>query len=291
MSAKSSSPRELKRSYSAALRTGAGTDSSIAAAIVQRPSPESDTRPANFARSGLSSSATGGQVQQPRGDDAAAPPDLGDVGQVQVVLVVLGVAQRRGFGIDGALLLAGVGVAEDIQPLRVGGHDAVLDAVVDHLDEVARAARTAVQVAVLGGAAYLLPTGRARRRLDTWGQGGENGVEALDDGFLAADHQAVAPLRPPDPAAGPDVHIVDALGFQLGGAADVIVVIGVAAVDDHVVAFEQWDKRLQRRIDHRRRHHHPDRAGLFQLVREVLERRCPDGPSLTSACTASGWRS
>ena len=66
---------------------------------------------------------------------------------------MLGVAQRRGFGIDGPLLLAGVGVMEDVQPLRVGGHDAVLDAVVDHLDEVAGAARPAVQVAVFGGAA------------------------------------------------------------------------------------------------------------------------------------------
>ena len=46
LSAKSASPRELKRSYSAALRTGVGIASSIAAAIVQRPSPESDTRPA-----------------------------------------------------------------------------------------------------------------------------------------------------------------------------------------------------------------------------------------------------
>ena len=45
LSAKSASPRELKRSYSAAVRTGAGTASSIAALIVHRPSPESDTRP------------------------------------------------------------------------------------------------------------------------------------------------------------------------------------------------------------------------------------------------------
>src|SRR6185295_6310465 len=44
---KSSSPREAKRSKSAAVRTCAGTASSLAAAIVQRPSPESDTRPAN----------------------------------------------------------------------------------------------------------------------------------------------------------------------------------------------------------------------------------------------------
>jgi hypothetical protein len=66
--------------------------------------------------------------------------------------VVLGVAHRRGFGVDGAPLLADVGMAKDIQPLRVRGHDAVLDAVVDCLDEVARAARTTVQVTVFGGA-------------------------------------------------------------------------------------------------------------------------------------------
>src|ERR1035438_929718 len=35
-----------------------------------------------------------GQVQQPRRDDASASPDLGNVRNVQVVKVVLGVAQR-----------------------------------------------------------------------------------------------------------------------------------------------------------------------------------------------------
>ncbi len=44
-SAKSASPRELKRSYSAEVRTGAGTATSMAAMLVQRPSPESETRP------------------------------------------------------------------------------------------------------------------------------------------------------------------------------------------------------------------------------------------------------
>jgi hypothetical protein len=66
---------------------------------------------------------------------------------------VLGIAQRRGFGIDGALLLAGIGVAQDVQAFRVGRHHAVLDAVVNHLDKVARAARSAVQVAVFSRAA------------------------------------------------------------------------------------------------------------------------------------------
>ena len=53
LSWKSASPREVKRSYSAVVSTGAGTASSIAALIVQRPSPESETRPANFARRDL----------------------------------------------------------------------------------------------------------------------------------------------------------------------------------------------------------------------------------------------
>ena len=58
------------------------------------------------------------------------------------------------------------GAAHDVEALGDRLHDAVLDAVVDHLDEVARADRPAVQVAVLGGAADLLATRRAldRRR-------------------------------------------------------------------------------------------------------------------------------
>src|SRR4029453_2986057 len=52
LSAKSASPRELKRSNSDAVMMWAGTLSSIAAVTVQRPSPESDTRPSNSSSSG-----------------------------------------------------------------------------------------------------------------------------------------------------------------------------------------------------------------------------------------------
>src|SRR5205823_8875516 len=52
LSAKSASPRELNRSYSEVVMTWAGTLSSMAAITVQRPSPESDTRPANSASCG-----------------------------------------------------------------------------------------------------------------------------------------------------------------------------------------------------------------------------------------------
>ena len=45
-------PRESKRWKSAELSTGTGAPSSIAAEIVQRPSPESETRPENFSSVG-----------------------------------------------------------------------------------------------------------------------------------------------------------------------------------------------------------------------------------------------
>src|SRR5207247_5290491 len=57
LSVKSASPRELKRSYSAAVRTWAGMPSSTAAITVHRPSPLSDTRPLKSERSGSSCSA------------------------------------------------------------------------------------------------------------------------------------------------------------------------------------------------------------------------------------------
>ena len=121
--------------------------------IVQRPSPESETRPANFDSDGSSSSAVAVRSSSHEAIDAAAPPHLGDVAEVEVVLVVRGIAQRRRLGVDGVRLLADVGGAQDVHALGVGGHEAVLDAVVHHLDEVPGAVRPAVQVALLGGAA------------------------------------------------------------------------------------------------------------------------------------------
>ena len=96
---------------------------------------------------------------------------------------MFGIAQRRGLGIDGALLLSCIGMAQDIQAFRVRGHHAVLDAVVDHLDEVACATGPAVQIAVFGGAADLLPAWRARSLVDARGQRGEDRFETLNDGF------------------------------------------------------------------------------------------------------------
>ena len=124
----------------------------MAALIVQRPSPESETWPENFDSFAILDKETAVRSKQPGGDDAAAPPDFGDVAEVEIVLVVLGIAERRRFGIDLFRVLADVGVLQDGEALGIGGHDAVLDAVVHHLDEVTGAVGAAVQIAVFGGA-------------------------------------------------------------------------------------------------------------------------------------------
>src|SRR5664280_2973406 len=106
----------------------------------------------------------GGQVEEPGGHDATPPPDLGDVGQVEVVLVVLGVAQRSRLRVFFMRRVPETCVLQDVQTLAIRGHERVFDAVVNHLDEMARARRAAVEIAVLGCPAELLSSRRALDR-------------------------------------------------------------------------------------------------------------------------------
>ena len=75
---------------------------------------------------------------------------------------MLGITQWSGLRVNFALTLADVGGAQHGQSFGIGGHDSVLDAVVDHLHEVAGAVRTAVQVALFGAAIKIFATRRAR---------------------------------------------------------------------------------------------------------------------------------
>src|SRR5262245_38353611 len=124
---------------------------------------------------------------------------------------MLGVTQRRCFRVDGVTLFADVGVAQDAQPLGVSRHDAVFDAVVDHLDEVAGAIWAAVQITQFGGAVELFAPRGARDVATARSQALEDRIETLDRVSLAPDHQAVASFQTPDAAASPYVHIVNPL--------------------------------------------------------------------------------
>src|SRR5438093_821744 len=77
-----------------------------------------------------------GEVEQPGAHHRAAPPHLGDVGDVQLVALV-------------GLERLGVGVLQDVEPLRVRLHHAVFDPVVDHLHEVAGPRGPTVEIALL----------------------------------------------------------------------------------------------------------------------------------------------
>src|SRR5258705_314916 len=59
-------------------------------------------------------------------------------------MVVLRITQGRSLGVNLALALSDVGGAQHRQALSIGRHDSVLDAVVNHLDEVAGAVWSAM---------------------------------------------------------------------------------------------------------------------------------------------------
>ena len=67
-------------------------------------------------------------------------------------------------------------------------------------------------------------------------------------------------------------------GGQPLGAAEIVPIVGIAAVDEHVVAGQQRRQNVQRGVDARRRHHEPERARRSQLLHQLLERAGGSGP-------------
>ena len=166
-----SSWRDRKRVSSESVITGAGTSWSIASWTVQRPSPESgDVALDVLEVRAVRLNARRGELEQPRPDHGALHPQLRDRGEVELVR----------------------GRVHDLEAFGVGLHEPVLDPVVDHLHVVPGTRAADVEVAAL-------------RR-----QGLEDRLERLDGLTVAADHQAVPDLEPPDPAARPGIDVVDA---------------------------------------------------------------------------------
>ncbi len=139
-----------------------------------------------------------GQVEEPGADDAAAAPDLGDVRQIDAKALI---GRQRGGG----------GAAQDVEALRIGLHQAVFDAVMDHLDKAAGAARAAMHIAARDAGVASLAAGGNRNGSRARRQGGEDRIEMIDHVFVATDHHAVAALEAPDAAAGAAIDIVNSL--------------------------------------------------------------------------------
>src|SRR5262249_38901732 len=162
------------------------------------------------------------------------------------------------------------------QPLGVGGHDAVLDAVVYHFDEVAGAIWPAMQITLLGAATNFFTPRRAWDVTHAWGQTGKDGIEVLDHRLFAANHHAVASLQTPDATTRSHVYVVDALRREFPGAPDIVNVIGIASIDQHVLCLEMGQEIRDRVVHDRRGNHQPDHPRFRELLDKVHERGGPN---------------
>ena len=72
---------------------------------------------------------------------------------------------------------------QDVETFGIGLHQAVFDAVVHHLDEMAGADRTGVQIALFDARIAAVAAGRARDVADAGRQRGEDRIEPVDDGL------------------------------------------------------------------------------------------------------------
>src|ERR1700759_979935 len=108
-----------------------------------------------------------------------------------------------------------IGVLEDVEAFGIGLHQAIFDAVVDHLDEMPGADGAGMDVALLDAGIAALTSVGARDVADARRKTCEDRIEPVDDGLVAADHHAIAALDAPDAAGGADIDIVDAALLEL----------------------------------------------------------------------------
>ena len=145
----------------------------------------------------------------------------------------------------------------------------------DHLDEMARPGRPCVDVALLRTRVVAVAAiDCARYRSQTRRESRENGIEMIDHRFFAADHHAVAAIKPPHPARRPDIDKVDAALREILGAMDIVLVEAVAAIDDDIArrseVGDRGDHRLGRLAG---RQHHPVDRRLVELAAHVGQPR------------------
>src|SRR6266404_251053 len=191
--------------------------------------------PAVFGKCGTVCQRHGREVQQPGADDTPAPPDFGDVGQVQIVLLIFGEFRL-------------VRVAKNIEAFRIGLHDSVLDSVMHHFHKVAGARGAAIDVTFFSGTRQFFASRSTGNVAAAGGQSLKDGIELLNDFLWATEHHAIAAFQPPDTSAGSDVHVVNTFIAKHLGSANVVFEIRIAAVDQDVAGFHPLREGLNGRF-------------------------------------------
>src|SRR4051794_23414883 len=132
-----------------------------------------------------------------------------------------------------------IGILQYIKALRIGLHQAVFDAVVNHLDKMSGANRAGVNIALFDAGIAPLAPGRAWNIAHPRRQRRKDRIEPVDHRLVAADHHAVTALDAPDASAGANVKVMDAFFVERLAAANVVLPKSVAAVDDDVAGLQQ----------------------------------------------------
>src|SRR5262245_40345881 len=122
---------------------------------------------------------------------------------------------------------------------------------------MAAAIGSAMEVTLFGGSIEFFAARSARNIAGAWRERRKNRIEVLNYRRFAAAHHAVSPFQTPNAATGSDVNIMNAFFGQLLCAAQVVDVIGIAAVNQDVPFIEEWHEFGDSLIHHRCRDHQP----------------------------------
>ena len=91
----------------------------------------------------------------------------------------------------------------------------------------------------------------------------------LHNSILTANHQTIAALESPNAATCSAVHIVDTFRFEFSCSSNIIMIIRIATVYDHVTWSKVRDNSFQCCIHRGSGHHQPDSAGRGKLADQV----------------------
>src|SRR5688572_20274480 len=120
------------------------------------------------------------------------------------------ILQWRGFRVNYMLTHADVRISQNIQTFGVSCHQPILDAIMDHFDEVSGTVRSTMQKPLIGCTGKVFGAAFSDRQV-TFArcESGKNGREMLNGGFFAADHETIAALQAEYAAAGSHINIVE----------------------------------------------------------------------------------
>src|SRR5207244_12593742 len=90
-----------------------------------------------------------------------------------------------------------IGVLEDVKPFGIGLHQAVFDAVMDHLDKMPGADGAGVNIALLDPCIASLAPGGARAIADARRERGADRIEPADPDLVGPEHHELPYPTPP----------------------------------------------------------------------------------------------